>query len=79
MGERQPEYVGDLANALHNIAALIAGYDDGFLNDETFRQRELRPFDRKWALEANSPLRLERELDDFATLHNACVAKVPEE
>lgn len=64
LGKDQAAYVSDLADALHNVPALIAGYDD-FFNDERYRKTSLRPFDAAWSGHPSGALRLEAELDEF--------------
>jgi len=68
-GQRQGAYVQDLADAMHNISALLARYDEGFLNDEKFRRIYLRGFDMFWASESGGPINLDRELDEFAATY----------
>jgi hypothetical protein len=41
------EELFDLADALHNIAGILAGYGV-WTDDEKYRRLYLRPFDRKW-------------------------------
>lgn len=64
MGSRQPAYVADLGNAMHNISSLIASYDQGWLDDAKFRSHYLRPFDERWR-GVSGAIQLEAELDEF--------------
>lgn len=64
VGQHQPAYVADLANAMHNISSLIAHYDQGWLDDAKFRSLYLRPFDERWR-GISGAIQLEAELDEF--------------
>lgn len=60
------EELFDLADAMHNIGDLLSGYGS-WVDDEKYRERYLRPFDRKWrknsiGLEDFLRSRLEKEL-----------------
>jgi len=47
------EELHDLADALHNISAIIVDYGS-WTDDEKYRQLYLRPFDAKWSKRGSS-------------------------
>ena len=61
-----PEELFDLADAMHNVAAIVTDYGV-WTDDERYREWYLRPFDQKWGAKS---IRLEECLETLLHEHS---------